>query len=265
MVRVEVVRQDLSPQLVLDTASMVLDTFGIVDDDWETNTPLSVTLQILSDKVTTTAKELAASNDSFSDVNSESSGLPVRLSLASTRGLLFSEVGGRGDGSSDVITSFQASETASSEAIRRITIAVDEPVVNTNFALKIDVEDNVQDASLSASLSVPVSLTFSSVPQISSVEPSTVFSTGGSVIDVRGMFFSKDIQLCSVGGIVSPAVRLNVNAMRCNVPSLPTGQHKVYLMTEAGIASNAHTFSAVDEPEALSITPHPLFLLADRL
>ena len=133
-VRVQMMPQDLAPQLIFDDASLVLDTFGIVDDAWESSTPLSVTLQIKSDEVTAATSALEAHNGTLSEINADSSELPVRFSLASTRGLMFSEHGAQGDGVSDVVSSFKADEYDSSEAISRLTIDIKEPIVNTDFA-----------------------------------------------------------------------------------------------------------------------------------
>ena len=261
----------------------------MTDDTWETETPLSVTVQIASDEVDAARTTLIGNTD---DTNSSTSSyvgdinalseVSVRLSLASTQGLQFNSDGGKGTGQGDVISSFRASEVQATRALTEVTVEVngmdrnDEgSFTNTkDFALSIDVEDNDANGGRSSTLEVPVSLMFSSVPNITSIYPTTVLSAAShdysdvedvisTDIDVTATMIGSDVTMCSVGGLLVPIERLNQQQVRCSVvieQLTPNNQYKVFLVTASGMASNTFTIMVLSPVTIANVEPQSVYV-----
>ena len=231
-----------------DGITLSMNSFSVMDDAWETDTPLSVTLRVSSDEVAFAQSGINVGESALDanssenvghtgDINALASDISVRLSLATTQGLQFNAEGGSGDGSSDVIASFRANELQSTAAMKRLDIDISQMDIDQesgemsnvkDFSLEIDVEDNDPSDSLTTSLEVPVNLMFSSVPLIREIYPTILLSYGasnvssamteGPKIDITADKLGHDVKMCSVGGILVPITRLSQHQVRCEVP-----------------------------------------------
>jgi hypothetical protein len=241
-------------QLIMDEeASITLEDFKITDSDsgYDVNAPLTV-------NVSAPYKDPQTYHD------------PVTISLASTHGLYFAEAGGNGIGQKDVLTTFNAySDRIASAAMTSLELSLPRTFNQNNkveFSLDINVTDNDPIGPLTGSGTVPIEVAFSSIPLILSIYPAVLNSNKVvqinavsdiiATVDVIGTYFSDDVSACSIGGFISPSISLSETQLRCAVPvGLEAGRHELFLITHAGVFSNAMNFYTLPPLIPLSVSP----------
>jgi hypothetical protein len=77
-----------------------------------------------------------------------------------------------------------------------------------------------------------------------------------ATVDVIGTYFSDDVSACSIGGFISPTIRLSETHLRCDVPlKLEAGRHQLILITQAGLFSNAMNIYILPPLIPMSVSP----------
>jgi hypothetical protein len=233
--------------LTMDSLNLTLTPFQIVDGDAVgTNTMMSVRL------------DLESAEEQDSSLTFEN----AKLSLATSQNLLFTDIGnGPSSGTLQDVISFNATQYRATSAVSSLQIHY--PVIKNgtaNHTLIIRVDDNDVIAPATAQYELPIQLKFSSVPEISSVNPAVVANDADATIDVIGSFFDNDVVACAVGtGIVVPALIVSDNTIRCNfessVMASATGLLPLVLVTKAGVYSNSLQVSVFPTIVPVLVTP----------
>ena len=249
------------PQLYLQEPSTALEQFRISDSSrrWDDIAPLTVSVGTIIDPIRDTkgmgtiidpirdSKGMGTIIDPIRDSKSVNKYNEITLSLATTHDLYFSERNGQGTGVKDVRNTFNAySDVIASDAISSIELFLSDKFKNTGnlkFQLEINVSNN-NVVPLSVSTKIPISIAFSSVPQIISIYPSIFSTTSTSslkyntTVDVLGKFFSDDVSICSVNNVTTAVIKLSATRLQCILPILKEGKYKISIITLGGLTSN---------------------------
>ncbi|KAJ1418018.1 hypothetical protein B484DRAFT_421873, partial [Ochromonadaceae sp. CCMP2298] len=219
-------------QLGVTDGVITLEPFQIVDlDAWETGDQLSVLVQLEGAE------------------GAGGAGAGETLSLASTQGLYFPNPQDR-----DV--AFTASVDAASDAVSMINLTLHKELVTRSLSLTLTANDSVTGDKTADpkgdSLTIPMHVSFSSVPQIVSAEPH-ILSPGTRSVDIGGQF-GLDATTCTVGGASYVLQRLSDTLLRCPLVAA-LGEFELRVVTTAGVASNALKLRVLPPLVPTSLTP----------
>ena len=117
---------------------------------------------------------------------------------------------------------------------------------NGSFSVRVD-EDN---------LDLPLIASFSSVPRIIALSPTSVTIHGGAYLEVQGNYLGSDVDACIIDGTYSvPTEVLSNYKVRCVMPPIPKGPTTVSLVTVGGIHSNPISVYVKDALIPTGISP----------
>ena len=193
VIQIDVTAEIQIRPLELIAPTIVLEPFQIWDNGngWDVNVPLTTTVDVSSSTTPATAATVLTDGSMIFD--------PATVTLATTRDLYFSEQGGQGKGVSDRVTTFNAmNDRVVSDAVSSLEISMGAQKVAKSamgFTLNVSVSDNDPVTVGTAFKAYPVSVHFSSVPQIVQLYP-TVFTAGEH--NVLGINMALDVY----GGVV---------------------------------------------------------------